>query len=90
MLAKSDEKAILFAGLGCQSTILDLNARLEFKLSKHRPGLFKHIYHFIKEIATITTMETLYKIKVLCTISDSMAITSFDKDSEVLFEEPRP
>ncbi len=90
LLAKSDERAILFAGLGFQS-ISDSNAWLESELSKHRSGLivdahmvFEHIYHAIEGIDTIATMEKLYKIKVLC-IADSVAMTSFDAKTPKYF-----
>jgi hypothetical protein len=39
--------------------------------------VFEHIYHAIKGIEMIGTVEKLYKIMVLC-IADSMVMTSFD------------
>jgi hypothetical protein len=83
VVAKSDERAIWFAGLDFQSSS-DSNARLETELQNHQSGLivnahmvFENLYHTINGINTLGTMEKLYKIKISC-ISGSVAITSFD------------
>jgi hypothetical protein len=90
LLAKTDERAIRFAGLGFQS-ISDSNAWLELAMVRHRSGLivdvhmvFEHVYHSIEGIDTIATMEKLYKIKVMC-IADSVAMTSFDAKTPKYF-----
>jgi uncharacterized MAPEG superfamily protein len=91
LLAKTEERAIRFAGLGFQ-TIADSNAWLELVLRKHQSGLlvdahmvFEHVNHgAIEGIGTIATMEKLYKIKVLC-IADSVAMTSFDAKTPKYF-----
>jgi hypothetical protein len=86
VIAKSDERAISFAGLGFES-ISESNAWLEAELSKPRlSGLivdahmvFGHVYHSIEEIDTITTMEKLCNTKVL-SIAGSIAMTLFDSN----------
>ena len=72
LIAKSNKRAILFAGLGFQS-IADSNAWLETELKRHQSGLivdvhmvFEHIFHAINGIDTIGTMEKLYNIQVIC------------------------
>jgi hypothetical protein len=90
LLAKNEDKAIRFAGLGFQS-ISESNAWLETCLRNHQSGLivdvhmvFEHVFHAIEGIDTIATMEKLYKIKVLC-IADSVAMTSFDAKTPKYF-----
>jgi hypothetical protein len=90
LLAKNEDKAIRFAGLGFQS-ISESNAWLETSLRNHQSGLivdvhmvFEHVFHAIEGIDTIATMEKLYKIKVLC-IADSVAMTSFDAKTPKYF-----
>jgi hypothetical protein len=46
--------------------------------------VFEHVYHAIKGINTIVTMEKLYKIKVLC-IANSVAVTLFDAKTQKYF-----
>jgi hypothetical protein len=94
VIAKSDEKAIRFMGLGFQ-TISESNTWLEANLPNHWKGLivnvhavFKHIHHAIKGIDTITTMEKLYKIKVLC-IADGLAMTLFNSKTPKFFSTPQ-
>jgi hypothetical protein len=90
LIAKGDERAINFAGLGFQS-ISKSNAWLETELVNHPSGLivdvhmvFEHIYYALKGIDTISTMEKLYKIKVTC-IADSVAMTSFNTKTPKFF-----
>jgi hypothetical protein len=90
VIAKSDERAISFAGLRFQ-TIGDSNAWLETEAQRHQAGLvvdthmlFEHVYHAINGIDTIAVMEKLNKIKVLC-IADGVAMTSFDKKTPKYF-----
>jgi hypothetical protein len=90
LLAKGDERAIKFAGLGFQS-ISHSNAWLETELRKHPSGLIvdvhmvlEHIHYALEGIDTIATMEKLYKIKVTC-IADSVAMTSFDTKTPKFF-----
>jgi hypothetical protein len=90
LLAKNEDKAIRFAGLGFQ-TMSESNAWLETSLRNHQSGLivdvhmvFEHVFHAIEGIDTIATMEKLYKIKVLC-IADSVAMTSFDAKTPKYF-----
>jgi hypothetical protein len=90
LVAKGDERAISFAGLGFQS-IGKANAWLEMELIKHPSGLivdvhmvFEHIHYALEGIDTISTMEKLYKIKVTC-IADSVAMTSFDTKAPKFF-----
>jgi hypothetical protein len=90
LLAKNEERAIRFAGLGFQ-TIGESSAWLKIAMRKHQSGLivdvhmvFEHVYHAIEGIDTIATMEKLYKIKVLC-IADSVAMTSFDAKTPKYF-----
>ena len=70
LVVATDEKAIMFAGLGFQS-IGESNAWLEIELKRHQSGLivdahivFEHVYHAINGVETIAAMEKLYKIKV--------------------------
>jgi hypothetical protein len=90
LLAKGDERAIKFAGLGFQS-IKQSNAWLEAEMRKHPSGLIvdvhmvlEHIHYALEGIDTIATMEKLYKIKVTC-IADSVAMTSFDTKTPKFF-----
>jgi hypothetical protein len=90
LIAKGDERAINFAGLGFQS-ISKSNAWLETELVQHPSGLivdmhmvFEHLYYALKGVDTISTMEKLYKIKVTC-IADSVAMTSFDTKTPKFF-----
>lgn len=90
LMAKGDERAIKFAGLGFLC-IGDSKAWLELALKKHPSGLivdvhmvFEHIHYALEGIDTISTMEKLYKIKVAC-IADSVAMTSFDTKTPKFF-----
>jgi hypothetical protein len=90
LVAKSDERAIRFSGLGFQS-MKESNAWLEMELRRHQSGLvvdvhmvFEHVYHSINGIDTIGMLEKLYKIKVLC-IADGVAMTSFDAKTPKFF-----
>jgi hypothetical protein len=90
LLAKGDESAIKFAGLGFQS-ISHSNAWLEANLRKHPSGLIvdihmvlEHIHYALEGIDTMAMMEKLYKIKVTC-IADSIAMTSFDTKTPKFF-----
>jgi hypothetical protein len=90
LMAKGDERAINFAGLGFLS-IGDSNAWLDSFLKSHPSGLivdvhmvFEHIHYALEGIDTISTMEKLYKIKVTC-IADSVAMTSFDTKTPKFF-----
>jgi hypothetical protein len=90
LLAKNEERAIRFAGLGFQ-TIGESNAWLELAMRRHQSGLivdahmvFEHVFHAIEGIDTIATMERLYKIKVSC-IANSVAMTSFDAKTPKYF-----
>jgi hypothetical protein len=90
VLAKTEERAIRFSGLGFQ-TISESNAWLEISLRRHQSGLivdahmvFEHVFHAIEGIDTIAVMEKLYKIKVMC-IADSVAMTSFDAKTPKYF-----
>jgi hypothetical protein len=90
LIAKSDDRAIMFAGLGFKS-IGESNAWLETEMRRHPSGLivdvhmvFEHIHNALEGIDTIATMEKLYKIKVSC-IADSVAMTSFDAKAPKFF-----
>jgi hypothetical protein len=90
LLAKNEEQAIRFAGLGFQ-TISESNAWLEMAMQRHQSGLivdahmvFEYVFHAIEGIDTMATMEKLYKIKVSC-IADSVAMTSFDAKTPKYF-----
>jgi hypothetical protein len=91
LIARSDERAVTFAGLGFQSTT-DSNAWFETELRRRQSGLmvdihmvFEHIFHAINGIDTIAMVEMLYKIKVTC-IADSVAMTSFDAKTSKHFQ----
>jgi hypothetical protein len=90
LVAKGNERAIKFAGLGFQS-ISHSNAWLEMELCKHSSGLIvnvhmvlEHIHYALEGIDTIATMEKLYNIKVTC-IADSVAMTSFNTKTPKFF-----
>jgi hypothetical protein len=94
LVAKSDERAIMFSGLGFLS-MGDSNAWLEMEQRRHQSGLvvdvhmvFEHIFHAINGIDTLGIMEKLYKIKVL-TIADSLAMTSFDAKTPKYFSKQK-
>jgi hypothetical protein len=80
LLAKGDERAIKFAGLGFQS-MSHSNAWLKTEFHRHPPGLIvdvhmvlEHIHYALEGIDTIATMEKLYKTKVTC-ITDSVVMS---------------
>jgi hypothetical protein len=90
LVAKRDERAIQFSGLGFQS-MKESNAWLEMELRHHQSGLvvdvhmvFEHVYYSVNGINTIGMLEKLYKIKVLC-IADGVAMTSFDAKTPKFF-----
>jgi hypothetical protein len=90
LIAKRDDRAIMFAGLGFKA-IAKSNAWLETELRRHPSGLivdvhtvFEHIHNALEGIDTIATMEKLYKIKVSC-ITDSAAMMSFDAKAPKFF-----
>jgi hypothetical protein len=90
LVAKNDERAIKFAGLGFQSFPAAC-AWLETELPNHPCGLivdahmvFEHIHYAIEGVDTIATMEKLYKIKV-ASIADSVAMTSYDVKTPKFF-----
>jgi hypothetical protein len=90
LVAKSNERAIVLAGLGFQSFAAS-NAWLEIELPGHQSGLivdahmvFKHTHNAIEGVDTIATMDKLYKIKVAL-ITDSVVMTSYDVKMSKLF-----
>jgi hypothetical protein len=83
MLAKGDDAAIKFAGLGFTKHG-DANSWLEKALPHHPSGLivdahmvFERVFYNMDNSDTLQRLQQCYKIKVT-TIADGVAITSFD------------
>jgi hypothetical protein len=83
LFAKGDDISIKFSGLGFTKPP-DANSWLEKELPRHPAGLivdahmvFERIFYNMDNTDTLARLQQCYKIKV-STISDGVAITSFD------------
>jgi hypothetical protein len=83
MLAKGDDSAIRFAGLGFTKPS-DAHSWLEKEMPHHPSGLivdahmvFERVFYNMENSDTLQRLQQCYKIKVT-TIADGVAITSFD------------
>jgi hypothetical protein len=84
LVAKGDERAIGFAGLGFLKPA-QANAWIEAEMPSHPAGLIvdihvvlERIHHSMSNISTLSVMQQLVKIKVQ-SIADGSAITSYDQ-----------
>jgi hypothetical protein len=84
VVAKGDERAISFAGLGFLKPA-QANAWIEAEMPSHPAGLIvdihvvlERIHHSMSNMSTLSVMQQLVKIKVQ-SIADGSAITSYDQ-----------
>jgi hypothetical protein len=84
VMAKGDEPAIGFAGLGFLKPS-QANSWIEAKMPHHPTGasvdihiVFERIHHSMSNVSTLSVMQQLVKIKVQ-SIADGSAITSYNQ-----------
>jgi hypothetical protein len=84
VMAKGDERAIGFAGLGFLKPA-QANSWIESEMPHHPTGaivdihiVFERVHHSMSNVSTLSVMQQLVKIKVQ-SIADGSAITSFDQ-----------
>jgi hypothetical protein len=84
VMAKGDERAIGFAGLGFLKPAQS-NSWIESEMPHHPTGaivdihiVFERVHHSMSNVSTLSVMQQLVKIKVQ-SIADGSAITSFDQ-----------